>query len=86
MATLIKSSSENFKGTRFINFGYTSKSDLKNFSYRLETEDGGYVAQCIELDIASQGDTEKEATLNLKEALELYFEDSTRFMMTRVKI
>lgn len=33
-----------------------------------------YVAQCLELDVASQGETEAEALTNLKEALELYFE------------
>jgi predicted RNase H-like HicB family nuclease len=33
-----------------------------------------YVSRCLELDIASQGETEEEALANLKEALELYFE------------
>ncbi|MGA2131121.1 MAG: type II toxin-antitoxin system HicB family antitoxin [Bryobacteraceae bacterium] len=33
-----------------------------------------YVSQCLEVDVASQGDTEEEALANLKEALELYFE------------
>lgn len=33
-----------------------------------------FVAQCLELDIASQGDSEEDALANLKEALELYFE------------
>jgi predicted RNase H-like HicB family nuclease len=33
-----------------------------------------YVAQCLEVDIASQGETEDEALSNLKEAMELYFE------------
>lgn len=33
-----------------------------------------YVAQCLEIDVASQGETEEEALANLKEALELYFE------------
>ena len=33
-----------------------------------------FVAQCLEVDIASQGETETEALANLKEALELYFE------------
>ena len=33
-----------------------------------------YVAQCLELDIASQGETEEKALSNLQEALELYFE------------
>jgi predicted RNase H-like HicB family nuclease len=32
------------------------------------------VTQCIEVDIASQGETEEEALSNLKEALELHFE------------
>jgi len=33
-----------------------------------------YVSQCLELDIASQGETEEEALANLREALELHFE------------
>ena len=33
-----------------------------------------YVSQCLELDVASQGDTEEEALANLKEAIELHFE------------
>ena len=32
------------------------------------------VSQCLELDVASQGETEEEALSNLKEALELHFE------------
>lgn len=32
------------------------------------------MAQCLEMDVASQGETEAEALGNLKEALELYFE------------
>jgi predicted RNase H-like HicB family nuclease len=34
-----------------------------------------YVAQCLNVDISSFGKTKKEALENLKEALELYFED-----------
>jgi predicted RNase H-like HicB family nuclease len=33
-----------------------------------------YVSQCLELDLASQGETEQEALANLKEAIELHFE------------
>jgi predicted RNase H-like HicB family nuclease len=33
-----------------------------------------YVSQCLEVDVASQGESEDEALDNLKEALELYFE------------
>lgn len=32
------------------------------------------MAQCVEIDVASQGETEEEALAGLKEALELYFE------------
>ena len=33
-----------------------------------------YVSYCLELDVASQGETEEEALANLKEVLELHFE------------
>lgn len=33
-----------------------------------------FVAQCLEVDIASQGETEAEALSNLSEALSLHFE------------
>ena len=44
------------------------------FAASVWREGGCYVAQCLEVDVASQGDTEEEALSNLKEALELYFE------------
>lgn len=40
----------------------------------IEREGDGYVALCPELDIASQGDTVREARANLVEALELFLE------------
>ncbi len=39
-----------------------------------EREGDGYVALCPQVDVASQGDTIEEATANLREALELFFE------------
>lgn len=36
-----------------------------------------YVARCLEVEVASQGKSIEEALANLKEALELYFEDSS---------
>ena len=40
------------------------------------TRDGvWFVAQCLEVDVCSQGKTHEEALRNLTEALELYFED-----------
>jgi len=38
-------------------------------------ESGWFVAQCLEVDVVSQGKTPDDALANLKEALELYFED-----------
>lgn len=35
-----------------------------------------YVARCLEVEVTSQGETIEEALANLKEALELYFEDA----------
>jgi predicted RNase H-like HicB family nuclease len=43
----------------------------------IEKEGNGYVALCPELDIASQGDSVEQARDNLKEALELFFEDAS---------
>ncbi|MBF0472154.1 MAG: type II toxin-antitoxin system HicB family antitoxin [Nitrospirae bacterium] len=36
-----------------------------------------FVAQCLEIDIASQGETKEDAIINLSEALELYLEKPT---------
>ncbi len=38
-------------------------------------EDDLFVAQAIEVEVASQGKSEQEALKNLEEAIELYFED-----------
>lgn len=35
-----------------------------------------FVAQCLEVDIASQGETFDEAISNLREAMQLLYEDS----------
>jgi predicted RNase H-like HicB family nuclease len=44
----------------------------------LERDDLGevYVARCLAVEVASHGDTHEQALANLREALELYFEDS----------
>ena len=44
------------------------------FSATVWREGEWYVAQYLEIDIASQGETEEEALANLKEALELHLE------------
>ena len=38
-------------------------------------EEDGYSAVCLELNVASQGDTVAEAEASLREAVELYLED-----------
>lgn len=38
-------------------------------------EDKWYVAKALEVEVTSQGRSENEALENLREALELYFED-----------
>lgn len=38
-------------------------------------EDKWYVARCLEVEVTSQGASMEEAMVNLREALELYFED-----------
>ena len=45
------------------------------FTAAVVHEDGWYVARCLEVEVASQGRTVDEALDNLREALELYFED-----------
>lgn len=47
------------------------------FTAVIEREGDGYVSLCPELDIASQGDTVEEASSNLKEAVELFFESAS---------
>ena len=45
-----------------------------------------FVAQCLEVDVASQGDSESEALDNLREALELYFGTPQPTPRVRVKL
>ena len=44
------------------------------FAATISREGRWYVAQCLEIDVASQGESEDEALANLREALELYLE------------
>lgn len=49
-----------------------SQRSLQVVIYR---EGDGFVAQCLNVDVASDGVTEAEARANILEALELYFEE-----------
>ena len=48
----------------------------QSVKYCIYKEDGFYVAQCLNVDVSSFGDTVEEAIFNIKEALQLYFEDA----------
>ena len=45
----------------------------KTFCVGTWKEGNLYVAQCLEIDVASQGGTEQEALENLREAIELHY-------------
>ncbi len=49
-------------------------------------EDKYYVAQCLNVDVSSFGKTRKEAQKNLDEALSLYFEDTPRPHVSRIRM
>jgi predicted RNase H-like HicB family nuclease len=52
------------------------KKSTQRLTAAVTRDEDMYVAQCLEVDVASQGDTVEDALANLTEALELYFEDS----------
>jgi predicted RNase H-like HicB family nuclease len=51
-------------------------TDTRRFTAMIYRENGGCVALCPELDVASQGDTIEDASANLREALELFLESA----------
>ena len=51
-------------------------NDTRRFTAMIYRENGGYVALCPELDVASQGDSVEEASSNLREAVELFLESA----------
>ncbi len=51
------------------------KELLRRFTAILEpAQEGGYVVKCLELPVATQGETKSEAVKNIKEAVEGYLE------------
>jgi len=47
----------------------------RTFRVHLSQEGEWFVAQCLDVDVASQGNTRQEALDNLREALELHLEE-----------
>lgn len=57
----------------------------QRFTASVWREGEWYVAQCLEVDVASQGESEEEALTNLREALELHFEPPTPTAAPRIR-
>ena len=55
------------------------------FTACISQEGRWFVAQCLEVDVASQGKSEDEAIDNLKEAIELYFEAPHPTVMPNIR-
>jgi len=50
----------------------------RKFTVFLElAKEGGFIVKCLELPVASQGETREEALKNIKEAIEGYLEVKT---------
>lgn len=64
---------------------WQNRAMKRSFAATIWREGEWYIAQCLEVDIASQGETENEALANLKEALELHFEEPTASRPARMK-
>lgn len=56
----------------------------QTFSASIWRERDWFVAQCMEVDVASQGQSEEKALANLREALELHFEPPMATIAPRV--
>ncbi len=66
-------------------FGWMIRTMRKTFSTIVWREDEWFVAQCLEVDIASQGETEKKALENLREALALHFTPPVATILPKVQ-
>ena len=57
---------------------------MRVFTASVWQEGEWYVAQALEIDVASQGESEEEALANLREALALHFEPPTATLLPQV--
>ncbi len=57
---------------------------MREFAASVWQEGDWYVAQALEVDVASQGESEEEALENLREALELHFEPPVATLLPQV--
>ena len=57
---------------------------MQTFTASITQEDKWFIAQCLEVDVSSQGKSEDEAINNLREALELYLEPPLPTVMPKL--
>ena len=57
----------------------------QSFSASIWQEGEYFIAQCVQVDIASQGATEDEALENLRDALELHFTTPVASLVPHVR-
>jgi predicted RNase H-like HicB family nuclease len=57
---------------------------MKPMSYVVYREEEFFVAQCLNVDVSSFGDSREAAVVNLKEAVELYFAGETESVFSTV--
>ena len=48
---------------------------MKTINFIVWKENGEFVSQCLNVDVSSHGNSLEDAIKNLKEAVELYFQD-----------
>jgi len=58
---------------------------MKTMSFVVWKEGNDFVAQCLNVDVSSHGNTIDEAIKNLKEAVELFFQDEHDCSMPEVE-
>jgi predicted RNase H-like HicB family nuclease len=57
----------------------------RSFTASISQEGKWYIAQCMQVDVASQGATEDEAIENLRDVLKLHFTPPVATMTPRVR-
>ncbi|HET6400452.1 MAG TPA: type II toxin-antitoxin system HicB family antitoxin [Candidatus Kapabacteria bacterium] len=58
---------------------------MHQINYVVWKEDDQFVSHCLNVEVASCGDTREEAIENLKEAVALYFEDGEYLEFSHVE-
>jgi predicted RNase H-like HicB family nuclease len=79
-----------WKSELFIGRGRNHQRRLRMTSVRFTAvlepaEEGGFVVKCVELPVATEGETREEALANLKEAIEGYLEVKAARLRERTK-